>query len=307
MGELHSRVMEESAEVLRERCATYKEQLQQVESALAVDSGNEQMIKLRIDLMQVIELTSELLGSATQEPEGEEMPDDDAGYQIGSIVSAWYQASESWEAAEIDAITSEGNYAITYVGWPSMSAEMKPEQITRFKPTDYEEGAKVMAVYESDGMWYHALIKQVEGDGYYKVVFDKYGAHATLKSTHLKLRKDKSGTKRARGIREVPDSLKVLLTDTEEQKSQKKKKVKAIKAVNRQFVKDEEQNGRQNNWKSFQAKPKKRMGFFVGRNKNSMFQSPNTVDGKVGVVMHNENERVTDYADATRIWTKKDE
>merc|ERR1711865_854522 len=67
-----SRSMEETAEVLRDRCATYKEQLQQVEAALAVDSGNEQMIKLRIDLMQVIELTSELLGSATQEPEGED-------------------------------------------------------------------------------------------------------------------------------------------------------------------------------------------------------------------------------------------
>jgi len=303
-----SRSMEETAEVLRDRCATYKEQLQQVEAALAVDSGNEQMIKLRIDLMQVIELTSELLGGATEAPEGEEMPDDgDVTYEIGDIVNAWYQTSESWEAAEIDTITSEGNYAITYVGYPSNSAEVTPQQVTKFKMIDYEEGAKVMAVWDNDGTWYQAMIKEVQRGGVYRVVFDKYGINAELKATHIKARRDKSGVKRPRGIREIPDQLKALLTDSEEQKSQKKKKIKAIKTANRQFVKDEEQNTRQNSWRSFQAKPKKRMGFFVGRNKDSMFKSPDTVDGKVGVVMFNEDTRVTDYADATRIWTKKDE
>ena len=35
--------------------------------------------------------------------------------------------------------------------------------------------------------------------------------------------------------------------------------VQAIKTANRQFVKDEEQNTRQNSWRSFQAKPKKRV------------------------------------------------
>merc|ERR1712086_1181290 len=277
-----SRSMEETAEVLRDRCATYKEQLQQVEAALAVDSGNEQMIKLRIDLMQVIELTSELLGGATEAPEGEEMPDD------GDV-------------------TSEGNYAITYVGYPSNSAEVTPQQVTKFKMIDYEEGAKVMAVWDNDGTWYQAMIKEVQRGGVYRVVFDKYGINAELKATHIKARRDKSGVKRPRGIREIPDQLKALLSDSEEQKSQKKKKIKAIKTAKRQFVKDEEQNTRQNSWRSFQAKPKKRMGFFVGRNKDSMFKSPDTVDGKVGVVMFNEDTRVTDYADATRIWTKKDE
>lgn len=273
---------------------------------MAADPDNEQMVKLRIDLLQVIELTTELLNSTV--PEGEPMPDEEEqGHEVGDIVSAWYLASESWEAAEIDAITSEGNYAITYVGYPSDSAEVTPTQVTKFKPVAFDLGQKVMAVWEKDGTWYQAVIKQQEPTGF-KVMFEKYGLMAVVPPTHLKPRRDKVGAKRQRGIREIPDSLRVLLTDSEEVKLQKRKKVKAIKTANRNFEKDEEQNARQNTWRSFQSKPKKKLvGFFVNRTKESMFKSPGTVDGKVGVVMRNEDDRITHYDDTQRIWTKKDD
>ena len=114
----------------------------QVETALAVDSGNEQMIKLRIDLMQVHPACSHPVrnfrksnrctagdradlgaargcdrstrGRGNVIPIGHCMsvclswvrclhtPDDgDVTYEIGDIVNAWYQTSESWEAAEV--------------------------------------------------------------------------------------------------------------------------------------------------------------------------------------------------------------
>jgi len=294
---------QESAEVLTARVATFKEQLQQVENALSIDPDNEQMVRLRIDLMQVIELTSELLSNTAND--GEPMPDE-KDHEVGDVVNAWYQASESWEAAEIDAITSEGNYAITYVGYPNDSAEVTPSQVTKFKPMAFELGEKVMAVWEKDGTWYHAVVKGQEPTGY-RVMFEKYGAMGLVLPSHIKPRREKGGTKRPRGIREIPESLKIQLTDSEEVKQQKRKKVKAIKSANRQFEKDEEQNARQNNWKKFQTRPKKKTGFFVGRKAESMFKSPNTVDGRVGVVMKDESDRITHYRDTTRIWTKKDD
>eukprot|EP00656_Telonema_subtile_P016853 TRINITY_DN18933_c0_g1_i1.p1 TRINITY_DN18933_c0_g1~~TRINITY_DN18933_c0_g1_i1.p1 ORF type:complete len:318 (+),score=89.42 TRINITY_DN18933_c0_g1_i1:147-1100(+) len=305
-GEPKHCTMEEEPEVLQARIATFKEQLQQVESALALDPDNEQMVKLRIDLLQVIELTTELLASTAQQ--GEPMPDEpEQGHEVGDIVSAWYQASESWEAAEIDAVTSEGNYAITYIGYPSDSAEVTPTQVTRFKPVAFDIGDKIMAVWEKDGTWYQAVVKAQEPTGY-KVMFEKYGLMSVVPPTHVKAKREKVGGKRQRGIREVPDNLKVLLTDSEEVKNQKRKKVKAIKTANRNFEKDEEQNARQNTWRSFQSKPKKKItGFFINRTGDSMFKSPTTVDGKVGVVMQNETDRITHYDDTQRIWAKKDD
>eukprot|EP00658_Telonema_sp_P-2_P008341 TRINITY_DN13134_c0_g1_i16.p1 TRINITY_DN13134_c0_g1~~TRINITY_DN13134_c0_g1_i16.p1 ORF type:complete len:297 (+),score=88.58 TRINITY_DN13134_c0_g1_i16:207-1097(+) len=294
--------MEETPEVLSARVATFKEQLTQVEAGLEADPDNEQMVKLRIDLMQVIELTTELLASTTAEQPTEE----DTGHEVGDIVNAWYQQTESWEAAEIDAVTTEGNYAITYVGYPSDSAEVTPDQVTKFKPVAFEINEKVMAVWEKEGTWYQAVIKGQEPTGY-RVIFEKYGLQAIVPPTHVKPKREKAGGKRPRGIREIPDNLKVQITDTDEVKTQKRKKIKAIKSANRQYEKDQEQNARQTNWKSFQSKPKKKTGFFVGRAKESIFKSPVTVDGKVGVIMKDEHDRITHYDDTQRIWSGKND
>merc|ERR1712216_662563 len=108
-----------------------------------------------------------------------------------------------------------------------------------------------------------------------------------------------SDKKRKLQIREVPDTLKLLPTDTDAVKVQKRKKIKQIKSHNRSVEKDLLQNRRQNNWMSFQSKgaKKKVVGKFVGRQKNSMFQTPEGDTGKVGVV--GSGRPMTEFQDFT--------
>jgi survival of motor neuron-related-splicing factor 30 len=83
------------------------------------------------------------------------------------------------------------------------------------------------------------------------------------------------------------DYLKILPSDTEEQKLRKKKKLKALK----QQVKGKESeiisNNKQASWQTFVKKSssKRVKGSVSGKvlGRDSMFASPDEVDGKVGV------------------------
>lgn len=45
-------------------------------------------------------------------------------YVAGDIVMAYFEKDNNFQPAEIDAVTSEGNFAITWLGFPSSSAEV---------------------------------------------------------------------------------------------------------------------------------------------------------------------------------------
>jgi len=77
----------------------------------------------------------------------------------------------------------------------------------------------------------------------------------------------------------IPPSLKILPTDSEAVRKQKKKRIKALKSQYRANKMDEERNKRKRSWQDFQKH---------GRTKRhragpSIFQSPDSVQGKVGV------------------------
>ena len=59
-------------------------------------------------------------------------------------------------------------------------------------------------------------------------------------------------------------------------KETKRKKIKRIKSTHRQKLREEESNKRKNNWQEFM-----KAGF--KRQKRSIFASPDSVDGRVGV------------------------
>lgn len=87
------------------------------------------------------------------------------------------------------------------------------------------------------------------------------------------------------GVFQIPEHLKVLPTDTEEQKQKKRKKVKALKLLNKGREEEGALNNTKASWQTFQTKnSKKRVKGFVStstKKKGSIFAS--SMEGKVGV------------------------
>ncbi|TDH71539.1 hypothetical protein CCR75_001084 [Bremia lactucae] len=87
----------------------------------------------------------------------------------------------------------------------------------------------------------------------------------------------------------IPENLQILPSDTEAEKERKRKRLRAIKSLNRHKNIDNERNLKQHGWKSFQFKAKKKglkqgVSGVLSKRGSSMFASPDTVQGRVGVV-----------------------
>lgn len=87
----------------------------------------------------------------------------------------------------------------------------------------------------------------------------------------------------------IPENLQILPSDTEAEKERKRKRLRAIKSLNRHKNIDNERNIKQHDWKAFQYKAKKKglkkgVSGVLSKRGSSMFASPDTVQGRVGVV-----------------------
>lgn len=85
--------------------------------------------------------------------------------------------------------------------------------------------------------------------------------------------------------RSLPAKLRIEPDDPEDVKVTKRKKIHAFKSKMRMEQLEVTQNKRQNAWQQFQTtKGKaKKIGFFSGRKRESIFKSPDDPQGKVGV------------------------
>ncbi|EYU33297.1 hypothetical protein MIMGU_mgv1a010686mg [Erythranthe guttata] len=83
----------------------------------------------------------------------------------------------------------------------------------------------------------------------------------------------------------VPQKLQIDPNDSEDVKAAKRKKLHAFKSKMRMEAKEVTQNKRQNAWQQFQTTKgrAKKVGFFSGRKRESIFKSPDDPFGKVGV------------------------
>jgi len=245
----------EAPEVLAAKLETYSQQLAVVEAALLANP-TEEMIKVQAELTEVITLTSDLL----------------------NLSKAAYGAT--------DDTTTEDQLLLTqpsYAAAPVVNSKKRkdkgppspPTKVSIFKP---HVGSKVEAQFTSDGLWYPATVDEVnEAAGTYKVVYSGYGNTETLPLTAL--RDPEEDRKLA-----IPKNLRILPTDTESVRTSKKKRIHAIKSKIRMKNLEEEGKSKQLAWKSFTTKAtKKAPGFVQSTKKGSIFQSPDSVEGKVGV------------------------
>ncbi|KAL5555046.1 hypothetical protein UlMin_037282 [Ulmus minor] len=266
---------EVSIEELASNLSTYKDQLQQVKQLLVDDPGNSEYADMERDLIEVIALTEELLATAKQ--------NENSGPNIGTIAGASSGSpQQNWNEKDLGSISDHHE--------------------------KFPVGTKVQAVWSEDGEWYTATIEAHTPIGYY-VSYDEWGNKEEVDPDNirpieegavnalLEAEKVAEATKQAikRKIaqaasvdfqsRTLPAKLRIEPDDPEDVKATKKKKIHAFKSKMRMEQLEVTQNKRQNAWQQFQsAKGKtKKVGFFSGRKRESIFKSPDDPQGKVGV------------------------
>ncbi|XP_027331232.1 survival of motor neuron-related-splicing factor 30 isoform X2 [Abrus precatorius] len=204
-----------------------------------------------------------------------------------------------------------GSTAASNVG-ASLSLSKHKENKLLDSSSDHEEkipvGTRVQAVWSEDGEWYDATIEAYTPNGYY-VCYDNWGNKEEVDPANirpieegtvdalLEAERVAEATKQAikRKIaqaasidfqsRSLPAKLRIEPDDPEDVKSSKRKKIHAFKSKMRMEQLEVTQNKRQNAWQQFQStKGKaKKIGFFSGRKRESIFKSPDDPYGKVGV------------------------
>ncbi|CAD5166212.1 unnamed protein product [Musa acuminata subsp. malaccensis] len=259
-----------SIEELASTLSTYKDQLREVSKLLTDDPGNSEYADMEKELEEVIALTEELLATAK--------PTD-----VGQL--------------HTDA-SPQGQF-----GGPSQSKVVNPSAIPY---EQFSVGTKVQAVWSEDGEWYDATIEAITPNGYY-VYYDGWGNkeevdHANVRPVEegdalLEAEREAEATRQAikRKIaqsaitdfqaRTLPAKLRIDPNDPDDVKATKRKKIHAFKSKVRSEQLEVAQNKRQNAWQQFQStKGKtKKIGFFSGRKRESIFKSPDDPRGKVGV------------------------
>uniref|UniRef100_A0A2K6L027 Survival of motor neuron-related-splicing factor 30 n=1 Tax=Rhinopithecus bieti TaxID=61621 RepID=A0A2K6L027_RHIBE len=137
------------SEDLAKQLASYKTQLQQVEAALSGNGENEDLLKLKKDLQEVIELTKDLLSTQPSETlassDGFASTQPTHSWKVGDKCTAiWSEDGQCYEA-EIEEIDEEnGTAAITFAGYGN--AEVTPP--LNLKPAKEDSGNKPMSKKE---------------------------------------------------------------------------------------------------------------------------------------------------------------
>lgn len=134
----------------------YKLQLQQVEAALLTDSENEELLKLKADLEEVIELTRDLIksqeGDSKNNIHSSSNDDDVTASLLATDIGGVAESTPKWRISE-----------------------------------------KCLAKWKADGMFYEATVEEV-GESNLKVKFDGYSSLETVSIIDVKSLN--SGTKR---------------------------------------------------------------------------------------------------------------
>jgi len=240
---------------------TYKLQLQQVEAALTSDPTNEELMQLKQDLSQVIELTSQLVTAGTA-PEQVTEPEPTKEEEETEIEQA-FTTAKSEEKKK------------------SKSRWGEKEPVLPVKP--WQVGERCQAPY--NGKYYDGKITEIDGDTV-SLIFDGYKSIESASLGELKLPANGATTPFVKSSkRELEIKRKEYL------KEKKKKKQEKMQ----EQIESKEKEKKQ--WQNFSSKAFGKKGFV----KKSIFKTPESSDGKVGVgTCGVSGQGMTDFSVATK-------
>lgn len=219
--------LERTAKMSSSELVNYQLQLQQVEAALITDPTNEELIKLKSDLTEAIELTKSLLGV------DEEIEPEDLISQSASITQS----------------------------------------------NKFQVGDPCQAPWSEDGQFYEATIEDLTSDGQCNVVFH-YLPNGKFKVSEVCLVSLLKPSETQRKKKDAPGAAKKDSKLSRDQiKKRQQKKQSRFKDLEEAREKDK------NKWKQFNAKAANKglKGATTLIKQNSIFKSPDSVQGRVGV------------------------
>lgn len=242
-------------------------------------------------------------------------------FSPGAAVEALSKGT--WYPAYVESLTASDTYNVVYFGFGNRdelpAASLRAIDVDSAHSTLPEsvvitEGFKCEAKYYVDAQYYTCSVTKVTARGF-QVLFDGYGnseevpyeymrpaasaveAPATATPTAAVSTAGHAAAKPAtvkpapavvdKPIK-IPENLQILPTDSEAEKERKRKRIRAIKSLNRHKNIDNERNLKQHDWKVFQHKATKKKvkgaSGVLSKRGTSMFASPDSVNGRVGVV-----------------------
>lgn len=287
---------------LEEQVKSYREQLAEIDAALFADPTNDELAAVKSQLDDVLQLTTDLLVTARQQA---------VVAAARAAAASFMQSNASAVAAAVVASAAASNTTTTIV--PLATTVHQAQAPQSAAAAALVPGTSCKAIWSGDGELYTATVKQVLPSGDVVVQFEGYTDQVTLKRDAVFAATDPaaiaasghSGTSKKRKAEDpyaeqpIPASLTIQPSDSAEERERKKKRVKAIKSANRQKRIEKEKNQSAQSWQKFinkKASSKAVSGFSSGKKtKKSMFASPDTVDGKVGVT--NSGQGITEVND----------
>ncbi|XP_036595744.1 survival of motor neuron-related-splicing factor 30-like [Trichosurus vulpecula] len=208
-------------EELTQQIINYKVQLQQVDTALSQNQENEDLLKLKKDLQQAIELTKQLLSSHIQPSSSLRGTDGDK--------HVCDQLHPSWKV-----------------------------------------GDDCLAIWSKNSRYYKAMIKDIDEENETATIsFAGYDDVAV--TSLLTLKPMEKEEKLDEADREAKAKKEKLALQREYKRKKAWKKVQQNKEI------DQQREAQKDKWQQFHRKNKK------GQIKKSIFASPETLNGKVGI------------------------
>lgn len=177
----------------------YKLQLQQVEAALLTDPENTELLKLKQDLDEVIDLTRDLIKTQLEEQKKSAYVEPDSASSRRHYNNQNQQQSSSRQAAGPSsgnaAAVSENNSGDDAADdgdgdddFDDVEAALLAAEKTVKAGKTWKIGDKCQAKWTEDGVFYDATIEGITEHGEVMVVFDAYQNRSTTTLRELKER-----------------------------------------------------------------------------------------------------------------------
>mmetsp|Transcript_41348 Transcript_41348/g.130128 ORF Transcript_41348/g.130128 Transcript_41348/m.130128 type:complete len:351 (+) Transcript_41348:64-1116(+) len=189
---------------LQNKLAAYQQNLAALEVQIKNDPTNEQLISLRNNIREYIELTKDLLGigetanettyssSWMNQPTEGLTSKNVAGKEVavGQYVSVFAPQYQTYVNAIVtEAKPGTATVTVTLLGYGQALEVQIPSirQAEFCRPSDLQVGMMVEGIYSADGYWYTARIDQVQPDGKYFVTYTDYGNSESIDIRHIRI------------------------------------------------------------------------------------------------------------------------
>jgi survival-of-motor-neuron-related-splicing factor 30 len=300
----------QSLEELQSSLREYKDQLSLVEAhlkgsedATSDDDERQELDKVRVDLLEVISLTEDLVKDALPPPSTQQSPEgssrqkekgDDADAAKASTSSVLpKELQENIRRNQAKAALLGTGPAKWAVGHRCEAFRVEQQQQQQTEGGGEWREATVRSLHESSGNY----VVEFKSDGHMQEASvelvrphremlreEVYAPVAAPKRNQCAGAEDLAKTSGEK--REVPTNLIIRPDDDERTRIKKKKILKSMKSKHRFAEMDRKQQSKKSDWQSFVKGKgsKKKKGFYTGRKRESIFKTSDDGQGRVGVV-----------------------